>query len=70
MFTDEYGRSWRFADRSGSKDPSNVDVFRGAMGGIFRKATHALIGDSGQKLCCRCQALELRLLQVLSGLLT
>ena len=47
MFTDEYGRTWRFADRSGSKDPLNVDVFKGAMGGILRKPTHALIGESG-----------------------
>jgi hypothetical protein len=31
-FTDEYGRTWRFADRSGSKDPYNVDVFKGATG--------------------------------------
>jgi hypothetical protein len=47
LFTDEYGRTWRFADRSGSKDPFNVDVFKGAMGGIFRKPTRALIGESG-----------------------
>jgi len=47
MFTDEYGRTWRFADRSGSKDPYNVDVFKGAMGGIFRRPTKALIGESG-----------------------
>ena len=31
-FTDEYGRPWHFANRSGSKDPMNV--FRGAAGGI------------------------------------
>jgi len=47
MFTDEYGRTWRFADRSGSKDPFNVDVFKGAMGGIFRRPTRALIGEAG-----------------------
>jgi hypothetical protein len=47
MFTDEYGRTWRFADRSGSKDPYNVDVFKGAMGGIFRRPTKAIIGESG-----------------------
>jgi hypothetical protein len=47
LFTDEYGRTWRFADRSGSKDPYNVDVFKGAMGGIFRRPTQALIGESG-----------------------
>jgi len=47
LFQDEYGRTWRFADRSGSKDPFNVDVFKGAMGGIFRRPTHALIGESG-----------------------
>ena len=47
MFTDEHGRTWRFADRSGSKDPFNVDVFKGAMGGIFRRPTQALIGESG-----------------------
>ena len=47
MFTDEYGRTWRFADRSGSQDPYNVDVFHGALGGIFRKPTQALIGESG-----------------------
>jgi hypothetical protein len=47
MFSDEYGRTWRFADRSGSKDPFNVDVFHGALGGIFRKPTRALIGESG-----------------------
>jgi len=35
-FTDEYGRTWRFADRSGSKDPLNVDVFRGALGSIVQ----------------------------------
>jgi hypothetical protein len=47
MFSDEYGRTWRFADRSGSKDPYNVDVFRGALGGIVRRPTRALIGESG-----------------------
>jgi hypothetical protein len=47
MFTDEYGRSWRFADRSGSKDPMNVDVFKGAMGGIFRRPTQTLLAESG-----------------------
>ena len=46
-FTDEYGRTWRFADRSGSKDPLNVDVFRGALGGIVRKPTRAIIGKAG-----------------------
>jgi len=43
----EYGRTWRFADRSGSKDPLNVDVFRGALGGIVRKPTQAIIGKAG-----------------------
>jgi hypothetical protein len=47
MFTDEYGRTWRFADRSGSRDPYNVDVFRGALGGIVKRPTRALIGESG-----------------------
>ena len=46
-FTDEYGRTWRFADRSGSKDPLNVDVFRGALGGIVRKPTRTIIGEAG-----------------------
>ena len=46
-FTDEYGRTWRFADRSGSKDPMNVDVFKGATGGIVKRATMGLIGEAG-----------------------
>ena len=37
----------RFADRSGSKDPLNVDVFRGALGGIVRKPTRTIIGEAG-----------------------
>ena len=46
-FTDEYGRTWRFADRSGSKDPLNGDVLRGALGSIVRKPTRAIIGEAG-----------------------
>jgi hypothetical protein len=46
-FADEYGRTWRFADRSGSKDPLNGDVFRGALGSIVRKPTRAIIGEAG-----------------------
>jgi len=41
------GKTYRFADRSGSKNPMNIDVFKGAMGGIFRRPTQALIGESG-----------------------
>jgi hypothetical protein len=50
MFTDEYGRTWRFADSSGSKDPFNVDVFRGALGGVVNRPTRALIGESGPEM--------------------
>jgi len=32
-FTDECARTWRFADRGGSKDPYNVDVFKDATAG-------------------------------------
>jgi hypothetical protein len=48
-FTDEYGRTWRFADRSGSKDPMNVDVFKGAAGGIVKRPTMGLIGEAGSE---------------------
>ena len=48
-FTDEHGRTWRFANRSGSKDSLNVDVFRGALGGIVRKPSRATIGEAGPK---------------------
>jgi hypothetical protein len=37
----------RFADRSGSKDPYNIDYFKGALGGIVTRPTHALIGEAG-----------------------
>jgi hypothetical protein len=37
----------RFADRSGSKDPYNIDYFKGALGGIFTRPTRALIGEAG-----------------------
>jgi len=47
MFTDEYGRSWRFADRSGSKDPYNVDVFKGATGGIVHQKILLWVGEEG-----------------------
>ena len=46
-FTTASGKRVRFADRSGSKDPYNIDFFKGALGGIFRKPTRALIGESG-----------------------
>ena len=46
-FTDEYGRIWRFADRSGSKDPFNVDVFRFARGGIVNRPTAGIVGEAG-----------------------
>jgi hypothetical protein len=46
-FTDEYGRTWRFADRSGSKDPYNVDVFKGATGGIAHQKMLSWIGEQG-----------------------
>ena len=38
-FTDEYGRTWRFADRSGSRDPLNVDVFP-RRAGRYRAQTY------------------------------
>jgi hypothetical protein len=34
-------------NRSGSKDPMNVDVFKGAAGGIVKRATMGLIGEAG-----------------------
>jgi hypothetical protein len=46
-FCGEYGRVWRFSDRSGSKDPYDVDLVKGAFGGIFRRPTKALISESG-----------------------
>jgi hypothetical protein len=46
-FTDDQGRHVRFADRSGSKNPMNEDIFRLAAGGIVRRPTTALIGESG-----------------------
>jgi hypothetical protein len=47
VFTDDQGRTVRFADRSGSKNPMNEDIFRLAGGGIVNRATRALIGESG-----------------------
>jgi hypothetical protein len=37
----------RFADRSGSSNPYNIDYFRGAEGGIVRRPTFGLIGEAG-----------------------
>jgi hypothetical protein len=46
-FVDSRGNTVRFADRSGSKNPMNEDVFRMATGGIVSRATRALIGEAG-----------------------
>lgn len=46
-FVDSRGNTVRFADRSGSKNPMNEDVFRMAAGGIVRRATNAVIGEAG-----------------------
>jgi hypothetical protein len=45
--SDKDHRMHRWDDVSGSKSFANEDLFRGAMGGIFRKPTRALIGESG-----------------------
>ncbi len=47
MFIDDQGRTVRFADRSGSRNPMNEDIFRLASGGIVHRATRALIGEAG-----------------------
>ena len=46
-FVDDQGRTVRFADRSGSKNTMNEDIFRLAAGGIVKRATRAIIGESG-----------------------
>jgi hypothetical protein len=46
-FTDEYGRTWRFADCSGSRDPYNVDVSKGATGGIVHQRMLSWMGEEG-----------------------
>src|SRR5258708_26657 len=46
-FVDDQGRTVRFADRSGSKNPMNEDIFMMASGGIATRPTRALIGEAG-----------------------
>jgi hypothetical protein len=47
VFTDTRGQTVRFADRSGSKNPMNEDVFHLAAGGIVSKKILSWLGESG-----------------------
>jgi tape measure domain-containing protein len=49
-FTTASGHYVRFADRSGSKDPYNIDYFRGALGGVVNRPTRALLGEAGPEM--------------------
>jgi hypothetical protein len=49
-FTDTRGNRVRFADRSGSKNPMNEDVFRLAAGGIVAKPTASVLGERGPEM--------------------
>ena len=46
MRQEELGRANHAPDAAGSKDPTNVDVFRGAAGGIVNRATLGLMGEA------------------------
>jgi hypothetical protein len=48
-FMDTRGNTVRFADRSGSKNPMNEDVFRLAGGGIVSRKMLSWIGDAGKE---------------------
>jgi hypothetical protein len=48
-FTDTRGNLVRFADRSGSGNPRNEDVFRMAAGGIVSKRILSWIGEAGKE---------------------
>jgi hypothetical protein len=45
--SDKDHKRHRWADKTGSKMFDNEDLYRGALGGIFRRPTRALIGESG-----------------------
>jgi len=45
--SDKDHKMHRWADVTGSKDPANEDLYRGALGGIFTRPTKALIGEAG-----------------------
>ena len=42
-----YSIEVRVADRSGNKDPYNVDVFKGATGGIAHQKMLSWVGEEG-----------------------
>jgi hypothetical protein len=48
-FTDTRGNVVRFADRSGSKNPMNEDVFRLAEGGIVHEKMLSWLGERGSE---------------------